>query len=68
MVRRDPEYWNRHTDTAAGRDREGFAETLPWLVGFGLVLLLTNEVMWKVRDALHMRLEQQLAHALGRAH
>ena len=51
---------------AAGRGSTGFGETLPWLVWFGLTLLLTNEVLWKIRDALHMRLEQNLEYALGR--
>ena len=44
----------------------GFDRALPWVVAFGLTLLLTNEVLWNVRDAIHMRLEQRLDHALGR--
>ena len=51
---------------AAGRGPTGFGETLPWLAGFGFTLLLTNEVLWKIRDALHMRLQQDLEYALGR--
>ena len=51
---------------AAGRGATGFGEALPWLIGFGLALLLTNEVLWKIRDILHMRLEQDLRYALGR--
>ena len=44
----------------------GFEQTLPWLIAFGLVLLLTSDVLWQIRDALHLRLEQNLEHALGR--
>jgi len=51
---------------AAGSGAAGFEETIPWLLGYGGALLLTNEVLWKIRDALHMRLEQDLGHALGR--
>ena len=43
----------------------GFDETLPWLVALGLTFLLTYEVLWNVRDTLHMRLEQNLTCALG---
>ncbi|NKB67595.1 MAG: ATP-binding cassette domain-containing protein [Candidatus Latescibacteria bacterium] len=51
---------------AAGQGPTGFAELVPWLVALGLVLLLTNEVLWKIRDTLHMRLQQQLEYTLGR--
>ena len=44
----------------------GFEQTLPWLIAFGLVLLLSSDVQWQIRDALHLRLEQNLEHALGR--
>ena len=40
--------------------------TLPWLLAFGVVLLLTRDVQWQIRDVLHLRLEQNLEHALGR--
>lgn len=49
----------------AGQGSGGFAETLPWLIAFGLTHLLTSEVLWNVRDTLHMKLEQNLTHALG---
>lgn len=49
----------------AGQGTDGFEETLPWLVAFGLTLLLTSEVLWNVRDTLHMKLEQNLTHTLG---
>ena len=51
---------------SAGAGGAGFEQTLPWLIAFGTVLLLTSDVQWKVRDTLHMRLEQNLEHALGR--
>ena len=51
---------------SAGAGGAGFEQTLPWLFAFGLVLLLTNDVQWQIRDALHLRLEQNLEHALGR--
>ena len=51
---------------AADNDAMGFDQILPWLVAFGLTLLLTNEVLWKIRDMLHMRLQQKLEYALGR--
>ena len=51
---------------AAGGGTEGFGQILPWLAAFGLTLVLTSEVLWNVRDALNMRLEQNLNHALGR--
>ena len=51
---------------AAGAEGAGFEQALPWLIAFGLVLLLTRDVQWKVRDTLHLRLEQNLEHALGR--
>ena len=50
----------------AGAGGAGFDQTLPWLLAFGLVLLLTSDVQWQIRDALHLRLEQNLEHALGR--
>ena len=50
---------------SAGAGGVGFEQTLPWLLSFGLVLLLTSDVQWKVRDTLHLRLEQNLEHALG---
>ena len=37
----------------AGKGVDGFDETLPWLVAFGLTLLFTSEVLWNVRDTLH---------------
>ncbi len=51
---------------SAGAGGAGFEQTLPWLIAFGAVLLLTSDVQWKVRDTLHLRLEQNLEHALGR--
>ena len=51
---------------SAGAGGAGFEQTLPWLIAFGLVLLLTSDVQWQIRDALHLRLEQNLEHALGR--
>ena len=51
---------------SAGEGGVGFEQTLPWLIAFGLVLLLTSDVLWQIRDALHLRLEQNLEHALGR--
>ncbi len=51
---------------AAGGGSAGFGDALPWLVAFGLLLLLTREVLWNVRDILNLRLEQVLAHVLGR--
>ena len=51
---------------AAGGGPAGFGDALPWLVAFGLLLLLTREVLWNVRDILNLRLEQVLAHVLGR--
>ena len=51
---------------SAGEGGVGFEQTLPWLIAFGLVLLLTSDVQWQIRDALHLRLEQNLEHALGR--
>ena len=50
---------------SASEGGAGFEQTLPWLIAFGAVLLLTSDVQWKVRDTLHMRLEQNLEHALG---
>ena len=52
--------------TSAGAGGAGFEQTLPWLIAFGGVLLLTSDVQWKIRDTLHLRLEQNLEHALGR--
>ena len=51
---------------SAGAGGAGFEQALPWLIAFGLVLLLTKDVQWKVRDTLHLRLEQNLEHALSR--
>ncbi len=51
---------------AAGGGSADFGDVLPWLIAFGLLLLLTNEVLWNVRDILNVRLEQNLAHVLGR--
>ena len=51
---------------AAGGGSAGFGDALPWLIAFGLILLLTNEVVWNVRDILNLRLEQNLSHVLGR--
>lgn len=51
---------------AAGDGSTGFKDVLPWLFAFGLILLLTREVLWNVRDVLHLRMEQNLAHALGK--
>ena len=51
---------------SAGAGGAGFEQPLPWLIAFGAVLLLTSDVQWKVRDTLHLRLEQNLEHALGR--
>ena len=44
----------------------GFGDILPWLIAFGVILLLTREVLWNVRDVLHLRLEQNLSHIMGR--
>ena len=52
--------------TAAGGGPADFGDALPWLIAFGLILLLTNEVVCNVRDTLHLRLEQNLAHVMGR--
>lgn len=49
----------------AGGGAAGFADVMPWLIAFGLTLLLTNEVFWNVRDTLQLRLEQRLSHTLG---
>ncbi len=51
---------------AAGGGMSGFDDILPWLIAFGLIQLLTREVLWNVRDILHLRMEQNLAHILGR--
>ena len=51
---------------AAGDGSAGFGDALPWLIAFGLLLLLTFEVLWPVRDTLNLGLEQSLAHVLGR--
>ena len=51
---------------AAGGGSAGFGDALPWLIAFGLTLLLTDEVVWNVRDILNLRLEQNLSHVLGR--
>ena len=51
---------------AAGGGSAGFGDALPWLIAFGLLQLLTREVLWNVRDILNLRLEQVLAHLLGR--
>ena len=51
---------------SAGAGGAGFEQALPWLIAFGGVLLLTSDVQWKFRDTLHLRLEQNLEHALGR--
>ena len=51
---------------STGAGGAGFEQTLPWLLAFGLVLLLTSDVQWQIRDVLHLRLEQNLEHALGR--
>ncbi len=51
---------------AAGDGPRDFGDALPWLIAFGLILLLTNEVLWNVRDTLNLRLEQKLSHVMGR--
>ena len=51
---------------AAGGGPADFSDALPWLIAFGLILLLTNEVLWNIRDILHLRLEQNLSHVMGR--
>ena len=51
---------------STGAGGAGFEQTLPWLLAFGVVLLLTRDVQWQIRDVLHLRLEQNLEHALGR--
>ena len=51
---------------AAGCGSAGFGDALPWLIAFGLILLMTEEVLWNVRDLLNLRLEQNLSHVLGR--
>ena len=50
----------------AGGGTSGFGDILPWLIAFGVILLLTREVLWNVRDVLHLRLEQYLSHIMGR--
>ena len=50
----------------AGGGTSGFGDILPWLIAFGVILLLTREVLWNVRDVLHLRLEQNLSHIMGR--
>lgn len=50
----------------AGGGAAGFRATLPWLISYGFTLILTNEVMWQIRDTLHERLEQRLSYVLGR--
>ncbi len=51
---------------AAGAGPGDFGDALPWLIAFGLILLLTNEVLWNVRDTLNLRLEQKLSSVMGR--
>ncbi|MDE3256970.1 MAG: ABC transporter ATP-binding protein [Gemmatimonadota bacterium] len=51
---------------AAGGGPSGFDDILPWLIAFGLIQLATNDVLWHLRDVFHLRLEQNLAHVLGR--
>ncbi len=51
---------------AADGGTSGFGDILPWLIAFGVILLLTREVLWNVRDVLHLRLEQNLSHLMGR--
>ena len=51
---------------AAGGGSADFGDALPWLAAFGLLLLLTRDVLWNVRDILDLRLQQVLAHVLGR--
>ena len=51
---------------SAGEGGAGFEQAMPWLIAFGGVLLLTSDVLWQIRDTLHLRLEQNLEHALGR--
>ena len=51
---------------AAGGGPSGFDDILPWLIAFGLIQLLTNDVMWHLRDVFYLRLEQDLSHVLGR--
>ena len=42
---------------AAGAGSADFGDALPWLAVFGLLLLLTRDVLWNVRDILDLRLE-----------
>ena len=51
---------------AAADGPQDFGDALPWLIAFGLILLLTNEVLWNVRDTLNLRLEQKLSSVMGR--
>ena len=51
---------------AAGGGPSGFHDILPWLIAFGLIQLVTNDVMWHLRDVFYLRLEQDLSHVLGR--
>ena len=51
---------------AAGGGSADFGDALPWLAAFGLLLLLTRDVLWNVRDILDLRVEQVFAHVLGR--
>ena len=51
---------------AAGGGPSGFDDILPWLIAFGLIQLATSDVLWHLRDVFHLRMEQNLSHALGR--
>lgn len=51
---------------AAGGGPSGFEDILPWLIVFGLMQLVTNDVMWHLRDVVYLRMEQVLSHVLGR--
>lgn len=51
---------------AAGGGPSDFEDILPWLIAFGLMQLVTNDVMWHFRDVFYLRMEQVLSHVLGR--
>lgn len=44
----------------------GLRAVLPWLALFGAALLLSQEIVWRFRNTLLLRVRQRLEHALGR--
>lgn len=51
---------------AAGTGGVSFAAVMPWLLAFAGTLLLTDEVIWKLREPSTTRLLQRVEHVLGR--